>query len=90
MTAHVNHVVSGCFYQLRQLRSVRRCLPFDARRALVTAFISRRIDYCNATLYGAAASNLHRLQTLMNAAVRHVTDTGKYEHIAPVVCDTLR
>jgi len=39
MTAHVNHVVSGSFYQLRQLRSVRRCLSFDARRAHVTAFI---------------------------------------------------
>jgi len=50
MTAHVNHVVSGSFYQLRQqLRSVQRCLPFDARRALVTAFISSRLDYCKAT-----------------------------------------
>src|SRR5664279_748783 len=46
MAAHVNHVVSGCFYQLRQLRSVRR--------ALVTAFISSRLDYCNAIMYGAA------------------------------------
>jgi len=26
VTAHINHVVSGSFYQLRQLRSVRRCL----------------------------------------------------------------
>ena len=45
MTAHVNHVVSGSFYQLRQLRSVQRCLPFDARQALVTAFISSSLDY---------------------------------------------
>ena len=89
MTAHVNHVVSGSFYQLRQLRSVRRCLPFDARRALVTAFISSRLDYCNATLYGVAAGNVHRLQVVMNAAARLVTDTGRHEHITPVLRDIL-
>ena len=90
MTAHVNHVVSGSFYQLRQLRSVRRCLPFDARRALVTAFISSRLDYCNATLYGVAAGNIHRLQVVMNAAARLVTDTGRHEHITPVLRDILQ
>ena len=83
MTAHVNHVVDGSLYQLRQLRSVRRCLPFDAWRALVTAFISIRLDYC------VAANILRRLQVVMNAAARLVTDTGRYEHITPVLRDTL-
>jgi len=36
-------VVKGCFYQLRQLRSVRRSLTVDARRAVVTAFVAGRI-----------------------------------------------
>jgi len=58
--------------------------------SLVTAFISSQLDYCNATLYGVAASNLHRLQVVMKAAARLVTDTGKYEHISPVLRDTLR
>ena len=49
-------------------------------------FISSRLDYCNATLYGVAASNLRRLQVVMNAAARLVTDTGRYEHIT--VCGT--
>ena len=89
MAAHVNHVVSGCFYQLRQLRSVRRCLPFEARRALVTAFISSRLDYCNAILYGAATRYTNRLQVVMNAAARLVTGTGRYEHITPVLRDVL-
>src|SRR5664279_2850233 len=65
MAAHVNHVVSGCFNQLRQLRSVRRCLPFEARRAFVTAFISSRLDYCNAILYGAATRYTNRLQVVI-------------------------
>src|SRR5208282_5418787 len=89
MTAHINHVVRGCFYQLRQLRSVRRCLPFEARHALVTAFISSRLDYCNALLYGVASCNINRLQMVMNAAARLVTGTGRYEHITPVLRDVL-
>jgi len=40
-------------------------------------------------LYGVAASNLHRLQVVMNAAAQLVTDTGKHEHITPVLRDTL-
>ena len=89
MAAHVGHVVSGCFYQLRQLRSVRRCLPFEARRALVTAFVASRLDYCNAVLYGVAACNINRLQVAMNTAARLVTGSGKYEHITPVLRDVL-
>jgi len=89
MIAHVNQVVSGCFYQLRQLRSIWRSMPLDVRRALVSAYISSRMDYCNATLYGVAAGNIHRLQIVMNAAARLVTDTIRYEHITPVLRDIL-
>jgi len=64
-------------------------LSFDARRELVTAFISSRLDYCNATLYGVAASNLPRLHDVMNAAARLVSDTCKYVKITPVLHDTL-
>jgi len=49
-------------YQLRQLRSIRRSLPLDAQRALVSAFISSRLDYCNAA---TPAGTIHRLQIVM-------------------------
>jgi hypothetical protein len=89
MAAHVSHIDSGCFYQLRQLRSVKCCLLFEARRALVNAFISSRLDYCNAILYGVAACNIHRLQAVMNAAARLIIGIGKCEHITPVLRDVL-
>ena len=81
-------VVKGCFYQLRQLRSVRRSLTVDARRAVVTAFVAGRLNFCNAVLYGAAKT-IQRLQTVMNAAARHVGGLGKYDHVTPVLRDTL-
>jgi len=45
-----------------------------------------RLDYCNAVLYGAAKQ---RLQTVMNAAARLVGGLGKYDHVTPVLRNTL-
>jgi len=39
MDQHVRNVVRGCFYQLQQLRSIRRSLTIDARRTLTAAFV---------------------------------------------------
>ena len=89
MNTHVNKVAGSCFYQLRQLRSVRRCLPFKARQALVTAFIASRLDYCNAVLYGTAAGTIQRLQMVMNAAARLVAGLRKYDHVTPLLRDVL-
>ena len=51
MEACVANVVHSCFYQLRQLRSIRRSLTVDARRTLVTVFVANRVDNCNAVVY---------------------------------------
>ena len=89
MDVHVSAVVKGCIYQLRQLRSVQRSLTLDTRRAIVTAFIASRLDYCNALLYGVAKTEIQRLQTMMNAAAGLVSGLGRYDHITPVLRDTL-
>ena len=36
-----------------------------------------------------AAGNVHLLQVVMNTAARLVTDTGRYEHITPVLRNIL-
>jgi hypothetical protein len=38
MTAHVTHLSRSCFYQLRQLRSIRRFITSDAALTLVHIF----------------------------------------------------
>ena len=87
MSDHVSSVVRSCFFQLRQMRSVRHSLPVEARKALVHCFISSRIDYCNAILYGVSGVVLRRLQTVLNAAARLVVDAGRCQHITPVLRD---
>jgi len=89
MKPHVNGVVRSCFYQLRQLRSVSRSVPADALRTLVHAFITCRIDYCNAVLYGVADAVIRRLQAVLHAAARLLTGVRRNEHITPTLRDEL-
>ena len=85
MEGHVNSVVRGCFFQLRQLRSIRRSLPIEARKALIHAFVAGRVDYCNAILYGASDGVIRRLQTALNAAARLVVDADRRQHMTPIL-----
>jgi len=68
-----------------QLRSVRRSLTTEATRALVQAFISCRLDYCNSVMAGVPDVYLQRLQSLQNAAARLVSGACRHDHITPVL-----
>ncbi len=52
---------------------------------LIHAFMTSRLDYCNALLGGCSACLINKLQMVQNAAARVLTRTKKYEHISPVM-----
>jgi hypothetical protein len=87
MSKQVAALSRSCFYRLRQLRAVRNSLTIDAAKALVNAFISSRLDYCNSLLAGVGEGLLSKLQSVQNAAARFITRTRKFEHISPVLRD---
>jgi len=68
---NVTAVSSKCFFQLRQLRQVRRSLDNESVATLVHAFVTSRIDYCNGLLAGASKVVTDKLQCVMNSAARH-------------------
>ena len=72
-------------YQLRQLHSVAQSLPEESAKTLVQAFISCRLDYCNALLYGISDSLFKRLQSIRNAAACFLTGASRRDHISPVL-----
>ena len=72
LTAHVNHLVSTCFFQLRQIRIIRRSLTTDAAHSLVRALIHARIDYCNGLLASCPKYLTNKLQSVLRAAARLV------------------
>ena len=78
---HVSTVsASTCsFYWLRQLRGSRCSLDAASSATLVHAFVSSCIDYCNAVLAGSPKVTTGRLQWVLNAAVRVVSGTQKYD-----------
>ena len=88
MDLHVN-ITRSCFYQLRQLRSIWRSLFTDAAKTLVHSLISIRVDYCNSILYGATNIVGRRLQSVLNAAARLISNKRKFDHITPVLRDQL-
>ena len=49
------------------------------------AFITSRLDYCNALYLGASQASISRLQLVQNAAARLLTGTRRQEHITPVL-----
>ena len=89
MKNHVDSVVRSCFYQLRQLRSIRRSLTLDAAHTLVHAFVHSRVDYCNTILVGVSDGVTRKLQSVLHAAARLVTGVRWKEHITPTLRDTL-
>jgi len=64
------HVSSVSAYHLRQLRRIRRSLDADSAATLIHAFVTSRVDYCNAILAAAPRPKTitDRLQRVLNAA----------------------
>ena len=63
---------------------------------LVHAFVTSRIDYCNILLVSAPKATTVKLQHLLNAAARLVSDTSKFDrglmqlmHVDPHWLDVL-
>jgi len=52
---------------------------------LVHAFMTLKLDYCNALLGGCPARLTHKLLLVQNAAARVLTRTRKYDHISAVL-----
>jgi len=76
---HLKSVSGQCFYQLRQLRSVRQSPDTESITTVIRAFVSSRVDYCCSLLIGSPRSVTDKLQRVLNAAARVITNTKKYE-----------
>ncbi|KAI5107668.1 hypothetical protein C0J45_1262, partial [Silurus meridionalis] len=82
---HINQVTKTAFFHLRNISKLRNMLSISDAEKLVHAFMTSRIDYCNALLGGCPASLINKLQLVQNAAARVLTRSRKYDPITPIL-----
>ena len=83
MEDHIKKICKSCHFHLINISKIRSYLDRDSTEAIIHAFVTTNLDYCNAILYGLPKVLLSLLQLVQNGAARIVTFTKKYEHITP-------
>ncbi|KAF4070683.1 hypothetical protein AMELA_G00288330 [Ameiurus melas] len=83
--AHVDNITRIAFFHLRNISKIRNILSLHDAEILVHAFVTSRLDYCNALLSGCSSKNINKLQLVQNAAARVLTRTRRYDHITPIL-----
>jgi len=89
MRTHVQHLCSSSSYQLRQLRSIRSSLSETSCSALVHAFVTSRLDYCNSLLTGIGDGLIAQLQSVIRVAARLALRRRKFDPISADIRDRL-
>ena len=84
---HVNEICKSAFYHIRNISQIRRYLSIESTKTLVHAFVTSRIDGCNALLYGLPGYLIQRLQYVLNSAARLMSLSRKADHITPLLID---
>ena len=85
MSSHIRKQCTSALYHLHNISQIRKFLSTDTTKALVHAFVTSRVDYCNSLLYGLPASHLNKVQRVLNAAARLVCRAPRYRRITPLL-----
>ena len=86
MSCHINNIVKGAFYHLRNIAKIRKYISTATAEILVHSFISSKLDFCNSLLHGLPNYEINKLQNVQNAAARVIACLRKFDHIS----DTLK
>ena len=84
---HIKKICKTCHFHLTNISKIRTYLDRQSTEAIIHAFVTTNLDYCNAILYGLPKVLLNRLNLVQNRAARIVTFTKIYEHITPSLID---
>ena len=87
MSFHINNVVKGALYHLRNIAKIRKYINVTTAEVLVHAFVNSKLDFCNSLLHGLPKFEIiNKLQSVQNAAARVIACLSKFDHIS----DTLK
>ena len=81
---HVSSICRSSFHRLRNLSRIRKYLTKESAAVVVHAFVTSKLDYCNALLYGLPKYQLQRMQYVQNMVARVVLQMSGFQYITPV------
>ena len=70
LSKHVSNVTRSCFYQIRQLKHIRRYLDFQSAGTVVHSLVTSRVDYCDGLLAAAPVKQMDQLTRVLHAVTR--------------------
>lgn len=83
--SHIDSVTRKCTGILVALSHARNVIPQSALKCIVQALVLSVVRYC-ASVYGSCgATQLHRVQKIINFCARVVTGRRRREHISDVI-----
>ena len=85
MREHILATCKSANFHIRNIRRIRKHLTREACEQLVHAFVSSRLDYANAVLYGAPQYLIQKMQRVQNNAARLIVGGRKYDHVTPTL-----
>jgi len=85
MQDQVTAICKASHFLLRNIGSIRKCITYET--VLIHAFVTSRIDFCNATLYGLPDGQHKRLQRMLHIVARILTLTPSSKNIELVLID---
>ena len=84
MHRYINSIVAKGYFKLSNFWNVANKLTVDLKISLVTSYILPLIDYCNVTYIAASKQFLHKLQKLLNSAVRFIYNLSGNRRRLPI------
>jgi len=85
--SHITSITKSAFFHLRRIAQLRPFISNRDAETVIHAFVSSRLDYCNALFIGLPASSISKLQYIQNSAARILTHTKRCAHITPILYD---
>jgi hypothetical protein len=73
---HIKTVSRSAFFHLRNITKIRNFPSKTDAEKLIHAFVTSRLNYCNALLSGYMDKALNKLQLVLNTAAKILTRTG--------------
>ena len=78
---HISLICRCCFFHIRDLSRIRRCISLSVPKTIATALITSRLDYCNSLLYKLHLTrDILKLQCVQNCLARVVRRFPRFSH----------